>query len=213
MQTVIRFVVVVVSLSVLPAMVVSSAAGQTSEPGVDFLAFRPASQADNQASEKIERDWSELANSDAKVAFQAMGELIAQPKETVALFTLKLQPVPHVDNALIEQLVTDLDSDNFTKRQKATKELEKLDVLARPALEKILAKPPSAEARSRAKNLLDRLDGPISSPDELRMIRAVEVLERIGDPPARELLARLAKGAPAARLTVEATASLARLTK
>jgi hypothetical protein len=190
MLRVIGLVVVVLSSFILPA-------AQTTDPG----------------SQKLDRCWTDLAGGDARVAFQAMGDMIAQPKETVALLATKLQPVPHVDTAIIDQLVVDLDSDNFTKRQKATKELEKLDALARPALEKVLAKPPSAEARSRAKNLLDRLDGPISGPDDLRMVRAVEVLERIGDAPARELLARLAKGAPAARLTVEASASLSRLTK
>jgi hypothetical protein len=187
----IRNVVVILGLIVLPAPELPLAAGQ----------------------EKLDRSWADLANADAKVAFQAMGEMIGQPKETVALLATKLQPVPAVDAALIDQLVADMDSDNFTKRQKATKELEKLDSQARPALEKVLANPPSAEARSRAKNLLDRLDGPVASPDDLRMIRAVEVLERIGDAQARDLLTRLAKGAVAARLTVEASSSLARLEK
>jgi hypothetical protein len=173
----------------------------------------PVVQPDAVAAQKLDRCWADLANSDAKAAFQAMGEMTAQPKESVVLLATKLQPVPRAEAGLIEQLVAELDSDNFGKRQKATKELEKLDAQARPALEKLLANPPSAEARSRAKNLLDRLEGPVTSPEDLRMIRAVEVLERIGSPEARELLGRLANGAPAARLTVEASASLARLMK
>ena len=108
-------------------------------------------------------------------------------------------------------MVDDLDSDTFAVRSKATKELEKLGGQARPALEKMLAKPPSAEAQSRAKKLVEQLDGPVSLPDELRMLRAVELLERIGNADARELLGRLAKGAAAARLTEEAKGSLARL--
>jgi hypothetical protein len=172
-----------------------------------------AAQSGGSAPQKLDGYWADLANSDAKVAFQAMGEMISQPKETTALLAAKLQPVPQVDMTMVDQLVADLDSDNFTKRQKATKDLEKLDAQARPALEKVVANPPSAEARSRAKNLLDRLDGPVSSPEDLRAIRAVEVLERIGSPEAKELLVRLAKGAPSARLTQEASASLARLTR
>ena len=67
----------------------------------------------------------------------------------------------------------------------------------------------SAEMRQAVQRLLDRLDEPTS--EVLRTIRALEVLEHIATPAARELLAELAKGAPGARLTDEAKASLARL--
>jgi hypothetical protein len=43
--------------------------------------------------------------------------------------------------------------------------------------------------------------------------RAVRVLEAVGTPAARELLESLAKGAPTARLTIEAKAALERLSK
>ena len=45
------------------------------------------------------------------------------------------------------------------------------------------------------------------------MLRALEVLERIGTPEARQILLSLAKGAPEAALTQEAKASLERLGK
>jgi WD40 repeat protein len=51
----------------------------------------------------------------------------------------------------------------------------------------------------------------ISPGDGLRILRAVEVLEWIGDRPARELLEDLARGLPEARLTQDARASLERL--
>ena len=44
-----------------------------------------------------------------------------------------------------------------------------------------------------------------------REFHAVEILESIATPAARDLLAELAKGAPGARLTDEAKASLDRL--
>jgi hypothetical protein len=44
-------------------------------------------------------------------------------------------------------------------------------------------------------------------------VRAIEVLEHIGTPDANELLQTLATGAPEARLTQEAKASLERLAK
>ncbi len=44
-------------------------------------------------------------------------------------------------------------------------------------------------------------------------LRTVEVLEIAGTPEARQVLEQLAKGAPEARLTQEAKASLERLAK
>ena len=59
--------------------------------------------------------------------------------------------------------------------------------------------------------LLDRLErGPLS-PETLRALRAVEVLERLGTPEAKRCLEGLAKGVPAAPQTREARAALGRL--
>jgi hypothetical protein len=137
--------------------------------------------------------------------------MIGKPKETVTFLTAKLHRVPVIDQADIGRLVDDLDNKNFGMRQKATKDLEKLEGQARAALERALAKAPSAEAQARIKKLLDRLEAPLSLPEDLRALRAVEVLERIATPEARDLLGLLAKGATGARLTHEAAESLARL--
>jgi hypothetical protein len=55
--------------------------------------------------------------------------------------------------------------------------------------------------------ILARLDGP----DRRRQLRAVEVLEHIGDADARRVLADLAGGSPHARLTADARGALGRL--
>ncbi|HYV38288.1 MAG TPA: WD40 repeat domain-containing protein, partial [Gemmataceae bacterium] len=160
----------------------------------------------------LERCWTDLGHDDPSIAFQAMGNMIDLPAEAVALLDKKLLPVPPVETAVIDKLIGELDSESFAVREKASKDLVKLEGQARQALEAALAKPPSAEVQSRAKKLLEGLDAPLLAPAELRIVRAVEALERIGTAEARALLARLAKGAPGARLTVEAHAAHARLT-
>jgi hypothetical protein len=49
------------------------------------------------------------------------------------------------------------------------------------------------------------------TPDALRQLRAIQVLEQIGSPEARQILVALAQGAPAAPATRDAAAALARL--
>jgi hypothetical protein len=60
---------------------------------------------------------------------------------------------------------------------------------------------------------LETLHGPISDLDLLRALRALEILECIGSQEAKAVLQIIAKGAPEARLTIEAKASLGRLEK
>jgi hypothetical protein len=109
-------------------------------------------------------------------------------------------------------MVGDLNNDRFTVRQKAQGELARLAELARPALLYMLTSKPSLEVRQRIDSLLANLD-PLTSSECLRILRALEVLENIGTSEAQQLLEHLATGAPQARLTREAQATLARVTK
>src|SRR5207237_2340742 len=100
-----------------------------------------------------------------------------------------------------------------TDRNKATRALEGLEELAYPVVHKALAGSVPLESRRRIERVLSRLKGPVASPKTIRELRAVEVLEHIGTPEARQVLHVLAQGAAGARLTEEAKASLERLTK
>lgn len=57
------------------------------------------------------------------------------------------------------------------------------------------------------------ISGGSNTPEQLRALRSLEVLEHIGTPEAKQLLERLAGGAEGARLTREAKASLKRFAK
>ena len=71
----------------------------------------------------------------------------------------------------------------------------------------------SLEVRRRADTLLTKLDTSPPSSKTIQALRAVEVLERIATPEALDVLKTLAGGAPEARLTQEALASLQRLSR
>ena len=80
-----------------------------------------------------------------------------------------------------------------------------------PGVRKRLTGAESAEVRKRALDFLDRFDPATPKPDRLRQLRAVELLEGIGTPAARDVLSELAKGAAEAPLTRDAAATLERL--
>jgi hypothetical protein len=122
-----------------------------------------------------------------------------------------LRPAPKADSQHLARLVDDLNSDRFPVRERATTELEELAESAEPALQKTLFGKPTPEVRRRVQQLLERLKGPVPPGRRLQAFRAVEVLEHIDTPEAQQILEALAKGAPEARLTQEAKASLERL--
>jgi WD40 repeat protein len=159
---------------------------------------------------KLEELRTDLASGDASRANIAIWTLAAVPRQAVLLFRDQLQPVVAADPERAARLMADLNSDAFAVRDKATNELQKIGEGALPALRKALAGQPAPEVRGRVEQLLERLVG--WSPERLYALRAVEVLERIGSPEARQVLEALAGGVPGAWLTGEAKASLERLT-
>jgi RNA polymerase sigma factor (sigma-70 family) len=153
--------------------------------------------------------WTDLGK-DADTAYAAIGRLRFAPEQVLALFQKQLQPAPGAKAERIAKLVKDLDSNEFKVRDQATRELEKLGEVARPAIEKALTDYVPLEMRKRLELLLEKMDDANLPPETLRQVRAVEVLQALGTSEARRLLERLAKdGASDARLTGEARAALA----
>jgi hypothetical protein len=159
---------------------------------------------------EIERLWADLGGADGARAYRARWALAAA-RPALPFLAERLRPVPPVQAELLTRLIADLDSDQFRVRRRASKELGQLGDLAEPALRKALAGKPPPETRRRLELLLDQVAGRTLSSEQLHALRAVEVLEQIGTPGARQVLEGLARGAPGARLTREAGASLERL--
>jgi WD40 repeat protein len=160
--------------------------------------------------EELDRLWGGLANEDARQAYRVFQSLVGTSKQTVALLREHLQPIPAVDERRLVGLVANLDSDQFEAREDTTKQLREVGELAIPALRKALADKPSPELRRRAESLLAQLNAS-RSPALVRTVRAIELLEYLHTPDALHVLKRLADGASASRVTIEANASLSRL--
>jgi WD40 repeat protein len=162
------------------------------------------------APPNVEELWTGLDIRDATRAYERMRDLASVPKEGLPILDKRLRTVEPVKATVLDSLVHDLDDEDFQVRDRASRRFEELGEVAKPVLTKALEGKPSAEARTRIKELLETLDSPPSG-DRLRVLRAVEVLELIGSPEARDVLKRLAGGAPEAPLTRQAKAGLERL--
>jgi WD40 repeat protein len=159
--------------------------------------------------DELRAAWEALAGADAKAAYGALWQLVADPEAAIALLRERLRPVKRPEPGRVARLLATLDSERFEERERAGREMEAIGEAAAPELRRTLTRKPSLEVRRRVEALLERLDGP-PSPEQLSVLRSLEVLEQIGTAEARDVLRTLADGAPGARATEEAKASLKR---
>jgi len=176
-------------------------------------AAQPAAQKDTKLSPKdLQKLWEDLASEDAAKAYRTIFAFVNSPKESVPFFKQRLKPVVAPGPGVLDRLIADLGSPDAAEHDKAMKELEKWRELAVPALERALREKPAPRLRQQClETLLERAAGLTLSAEELRTWRALQSLERIGTPEARQVLEALAKGAPGAWLTEESKAALQRL--
>jgi WD40 repeat protein len=153
--------------------------------------------------------WADLAGADAARAYAAVWRLVDDPRRALSLLRERLQPIAPPPPDQVRALLNDLDSDRFPMREAARRRLRELGEVVEPALRNDLKGKPSLERRQQVEALLAALNE-VPGPEKLRQLRSVAVLEHIGSPEARQVLKALASGAPEARLTQEAKASLDR---
>jgi hypothetical protein len=164
---------------------------------------------------KLEKDalevrWRAVGDGDAGKACQAMETMAMAPTQFVPFLRSRLKPVGVTEAAKIQKWIADLDSENFAVRQAAAKQLEETGEQVLMPIQKALNGNTTLEARRRLEQILKNLfEAP--GPETVRTIRAIMVLERIGSPEAQGVLEALSRGAPGARETDEAKASMERL--
>ncbi len=163
--------------------------------------------------EDLETAWADLAADDAARAYRAVAALAERRAQAVTFLKDRVRPAAAPGNDTVARLLRDLDSRVFATRQRAMRDLTKLHDQAEAALEAALRGNPPLEVRQRVRQLLDRVMGLAVPAERLQTLRAIEALELIATPEARQILQRLAGGANGDRVTEEARAALVRLLK
>jgi len=165
---------------------------------------------------ELETIWNELTQNDdagTKKAWQGIAAMSKTPERGCALCERARQAGAGPGRETNRQCLTDLESKHFQTRAQAIAELEGFGELALPAIDKKLAdKSYSLEARRQLEALAQKTKTVLSG-EELRHLRAVEILELIGTPEARAVLGDLSRGGEGAALTEQARKALARLAR
>jgi hypothetical protein len=166
---------------------------------------------DGPRPDDLDRLWSDLAADDAARAYRAVWAL-AEARGAVDFLQGRLKPAAGDLTAKIRRFIADLDGDDLETRDAASRGLEELGADALPAVLAALADRPSPEQEQREKAFLDSLRRrpPRLPAEELRALRGLEVLERVGTAEARRVVEALAGGGEG-RLTREAKAALRRM--
>jgi RNA polymerase sigma factor (sigma-70 family) len=154
--------------------------------------------------------WDRLAAPDPVRAWRAVADLTGSPAEAVGLLADRLKSPSVPTAADLDRIEKQLGAPDFEDREKASADLDAYGPGAATSVKERLKATESPEVSNRFTEFLKRHTGERPSPLVLRGVRGVAVLEAIGSPDARKVLARLA-GGPGDPLAVEAAAALARL--
>jgi hypothetical protein len=171
----------------------------------------PAPTAATIKPDKVRELWNDLTG-DAPAAVRAVGRLSRAPESAVPFLSEQLRTGLVPEQEQIAKLIASLDNDEFAVREKASRQLAAFGRRAEPALRRALDDDPSLETRRRIQRLLPKLTGDAWPPsDVLRIIRTIEVLERIGTDETQQIIERLSKNATDSWTPAEAKAALERM--
>ena len=170
---------------------------------------RPPLSSQPVSTKQLAQWWADLAGDDVVQAYHVIIELVSRSTQVVPWLKERLNREQSMESKQVSELIGDLDSQSYSQREKATTELLRLGAVIGPVLNKKLTEKPSPEVRQRIEGILPKLEVN-RSPDRLRKIRALEVLEKIGTQQAREVVEELSLGDSKAPLTIDASDALLR---
>jgi hypothetical protein len=191
----------------------AAAYGNTTVLVWDVTGLEGKTLAETLTEKELATLWRDLADEDAGKAYAAIWRLTSAPQSALPFLRQHLKPAARPDGRQLAALFNNLDHDDFAVRERASADLKKLGDVILPALRERLADKPSLEARRRLEEILTDIERLPPTPEALRSLRALEVLEHSGTSEARNLLEALAKGVKDCRFTDDAAAAVERMRK
>lgn len=170
-------------------------------------------RASNQrlTADDLQQLWAQLVG-DAGQAANAVETFAGVPQQAIPFLRAQLRAVqPAAVEKRIGLLITQLENDDASVREKACSELEKLGREALPQLQWSLVKAAFLQVRHRIEPLVEKAARANLTPDQTRLQRVLQVFELIATSEACRALKEAAKGSAGAWLATEAEASLQQL--
>src|SRR5262249_2976000 len=134
---------------------------------------------------QIDEEWQALAGDDTARAHRAIWTLVAGGKSAITGLGERLRPAAVIPAERVDRLLIDLESKQFAIRKKAEEQLKALGDGVAGLLRRVLAgRKLTLEVRRRIELMLTEL--PVL-PEQLRGLRAVEVLEQAGGSEAKKV--------------------------
>jgi RNA polymerase sigma factor (sigma-70 family) len=141
-------------------------------------------------SKQLETWWEDLASSDAKKAYRAICGYIASGKPSVEFLSKQVKPLTAEDGKQLTELVQQLGNNRFIVRQKADRALRARGVEIEGFLRKISQQKWDVDTQERLEKILEELPQ-VQTPEGLRSLRVLEILERMNIPESRSLFEML----------------------
>jgi hypothetical protein len=162
---------------------------------------------------ELDAAWQDLASTDVARAEAAFAQFARAQGHALQFLRAQLRAVavPPVDHERIAHRIAELDHPVYQVRQRAFTELAAQGEIPVPALEQYLAREPPLEGKRRAVKLLEGQRLRETTPDHVRGLETIELLEICNTPEARAVLAEIARDALVTHLRVTAREALGRV--
>jgi hypothetical protein len=174
---------------------------------------RRLSSPSNNTRFTLSEAWERLsADTEQIEVLKAMADLIEHPR-SMEYFREKLQPIREVNPKELEPSIQRLDHARFTIREQASRQLEAMGPVVLPRLRTIRDQSQSVEQIRLLDRIIKRLTSTTVTPEQLRQMRAISILEQLNTDESRLLLKRISEGAVGQPLTEDGRLAWNRLKK
>jgi WD40 repeat protein len=158
---------------------------------IELYPFFPLKPLAPPTDKELKGAWADLLNENLLEVRTAIERLTSHPERSLPWLSEQIVLPKPVDRKRIDLLLQKLEHPRFRIREQASKELEKIGDTLELLLTQMQSQAPNAELSNRYEKLLQQIcTSPIEG-ERLRILRVIEILERVGNASAKAILKKI----------------------